>query len=67
MAIRGWIELRREAPDGSPVRVERLRYELELADPANWDEHSPGPRARYVLTEKGRRQVSAMLSTLGPR
>jgi hypothetical protein len=64
LAIRDWIELRRETPEGGEVRVERLRYELELADPRNWDERSLEPRARYALTEKGRRQVSAMLSTL---
>lgn len=67
LSIRDWIELRRETPEGGEVRVERLRYELELADSRNWDEHSPEPRARYALTEKGRRQVSAMLSTLRER
>lgn len=67
LAIRDWIELRRVRPDGTEIQVERLRYELELADSRNWDEQSGTPRARYVLTEKGRGQVSAMLSTLSER
>ncbi len=64
LAIRDWIALYRIRPDGTEAEVERLRYELELADRRNWDEHSDTPRARYALTEKGRGQVSAMLSTL---
>jgi hypothetical protein len=64
LAIRDWIELRRVQPDGTETQVERLRYELELADGRNWDQHSDTPQARYALTAKGRSQVSAMLSTL---
>lgn len=67
LAIRGWIELYRVRPDGTEAQVERLRYELELADRRNWDERSETPRARYALTEKGRGQVTAMLSTLGDK
>lgn len=67
LAIRDWIELYRVRPDGTEAQVERLRYELELADRRNWEQSSETPRARYALTEKGRSQVSAMLSTLGDK
>jgi hypothetical protein len=64
LAIRDWIELREEQPGGAESPVARLRYELELADDRNWNEHADEPRVRYALTDKGRAQVSAMLSTL---
>ncbi len=67
LAIRDWILLERELPGGGGTPIPRLRYELELADDRNWDEHSGELKTRYVLTEKGRSHCAPMLADLRTR
>ena len=53
LAIRGWVEIRVRLAAGDETRVERRRWDFELASDRNWE---PEARtcARYALTEKGR-------------
>lgn len=56
LAIRDWIELRARAADGEEHRIERRRWELELAAEDNWSE-SRADSVRYALTAKGRTRL----------
>lgn len=64
LAIRNWIVLCKRGRDAAEHPVQRIHYELELANDVNWDEQAATGRARYVLTEKGRERVAPMLEGL---
>lgn len=64
LTIRDWIYLLREDEQGSERPVPRLRYEMELAAHANWDEIGGCELARYALTEKGRAKLRPLLRSL---